>query len=98
MSADLELPAPEISELTRTGARDVSLGAGGRAWPGYRHDVGRMLRARDSGFFQAVVAWTINDPKRLELLVGAGVDGMLTDEPALLRKIVQAAGRGSVRA
>jgi glycerophosphoryl diester phosphodiesterase len=97
-SADLELPAPEIAELTRTGARDVSLGAGGRVWPGYRHDVGRMLRARDSGLFGAVVAWTINDRKRLELLVGAGVDGILTDEPALLRRIVKAAGRGFDRA
>ncbi len=97
VSADLELPAPPVSELTATGAREVSLGLGGRAWPGYRYDVGRMLRARDSGAFERVVGWTINDRRRLEMLVGAGVDGLLTDEPALLRAIVEAAGRGSGR-
>jgi len=43
------------------------------------------------------VGWTINDRPRLEMLVGAGVDGLLTDEPALLRAIVEAAGRGSGR-
>ena len=97
VSADLELPAPPVTELTATGARDVSLGLGGRVWPGYRYDVGRMLRARDSGAFERVVGWTINDRRRLEMLVGAGVDGLLTDEPALLRAIVEAGGRGSGR-
>jgi len=97
VSADLELPAPPISDLTATGAREVSLGLGGRVWPGYRYDVGRMLRARDSGAFERVVGWTINDRRRLEILVGSGVDGLLTDEPALLRAIVEAAGRGSGR-
>jgi glycerophosphoryl diester phosphodiesterase len=97
VSADLELPAPPVTELTATGAREVSLGLGGRVWPGYRYDVGRMLRARDSGAFERVVGWTINDRRRLEMLVGAGVDGLLTDEPALLRAIVEAGGRGSGR-
>jgi glycerophosphoryl diester phosphodiesterase len=98
VSADLELPAPKVSELSGTGARDVSLGAGGRAWPGYRHDVGRMLRARDAGVFGSVVCWTLNERPRLEMLVAAGVDGVLTDEPALLREIVAAAGRAAPRA
>ena len=97
VSADLELPAPKLSELTRTGARDVSLGVAGRVWPGYRYDVRRMLRARDSGAFDAVVAGRSTTP-RLETLVGAGVDGVLTDEPALLRGIVEAAGRAARRA
>jgi glycerophosphoryl diester phosphodiesterase len=94
VSADLELPAPPAGELTRTGARDVSLGLGGRAWPGYRWDVGEMLRARDAGHFGAVIAWTVNPRRRLEMLVRAGIDGVLTDEPALLREIVASAGRG----
>jgi glycerophosphoryl diester phosphodiesterase len=89
VSADLELPAPPLDVLEATGAQDVSLGLGSRTWPGYRWDVGRMLRARDAGRFEAVVAWTINARKRLEMLVRAGVDGILTDEPALLRGIVR---------
>jgi glycerophosphoryl diester phosphodiesterase len=97
VSADLELPSPDPHELSLLGAGDVSLGLGGRLWWGYRHDVGRMLRARDDGLFGAVVAWTLNRPRRLEALVGAGVDGILTDEPALLRKLVAAAGREARR-
>ena len=97
VSADLELPAPPLEELRATGAGDVSLGAGGRVWPGYRWDVGRMLQVRDRGQFGTVVAWTINPRKKLEMLVRAGVDGILTDEPALLRKIVAASGRSAVR-
>ena len=97
VSADLELPSPPVGELEALGAADVSLGLGGRAWPGYRWDVGRMLRARDRGRFGAVVAWTVNPRKKLEMLVRAGVDGILTDEPALLREIVESAGRSAAR-
>jgi glycerophosphoryl diester phosphodiesterase len=97
VSADLELPAPASSVLTRTGAGDVSLGVGGRLWPGYRYDVGQMLRARDERHFEAVVAWTLNERRRLEALVAAGVDGILTDDPNLLRKLVAAAGRAARR-
>ena len=91
VSADLELPPPPLRELVATGAGDVSLGAGGRVWTGYRADVARMIRARDGGRFGAVVAWTINAREKLEMLVRAGVDGVLTDEPALLRGIVESA-------
>ena len=92
-SADLELPAPPIPWLRRTGAPDVSLGLGGRLWPAYRYDVGQMLRAREAGAFGAVVAWTHNDPEHLRTLVAAGIDGVLTDEAALLRRLVSSAGR-----
>ncbi len=95
VSADFELPVPRISKLEPTGARDVSLGLGGRLWPGYKDDVGRMLRAREAGVFESVVGWTINRASRLQLLVNAGVDGLLTDEPARLRTIVEAAGRAT---
>ncbi len=95
VSADFELPVPRLSELEPTGARDVSLGLGGRFWPGYKADVGRMLRAREAGVFESVVGWTINRASRLQLLVNAGIDGLLTDEPARLRRIVEAAGRAT---
>lgn len=96
-SVDLELPAPPLEELAALGAPDVSLGVAGRLWPGYRGEIGRMLRARDAGRFESVVAWTINAPDRLEALVAAGVDGVLTDEPALLRTLVDVAGREAGR-
>ena len=90
VSADFELPGAG-SIGPRTGADDVSLGSGGRLWTGFRYDVGEALRARDRGLVQSVVAWTINERDRLETLVSAGVDGILTDEPALLRSLVPAA-------
>jgi glycerophosphoryl diester phosphodiesterase len=91
VSADFELPgAAEIGP--RTGAPDVSLGCGGRLWAGFRYDVGRALLARERGRIEWVVAWTINGRRGLEPLVKAGVDGVLTDESDLLRKIVDSEG------
>ncbi len=87
VSADFELSG--ASKLApATGARDVSLGLGRRLWPGFRGDVARCVGARERGIFDAVVAWTIDDPDRLRELVRLGVDGILTDDPALLRGIV----------
>jgi len=89
ISADFELPgAPE--RALGTGAPDVSLGLGGRLWPGFRRDVARCVRARARGDFGSVIAWTINDPRRLRELVRIGVDGILTDDPVALRGIVGA--------
>ena len=90
VSADFELPGAG-SIGPRTGADEASLGCGGRLWAGFRHDVDEALRARDRGLVDGVVAWTINERNRLETLVAAGVDGILTDEPALLRSLVPAA-------
>ncbi len=89
VSADFELPgAPEMGP--RTGARDVSLGCGQRLWPGFRRDVVKCVEGRDRGAFESVIAWTINDTDRLRELVRIGVDGILTDEVAMLREIVGA--------
>ena len=49
VSADFELPIPGISKLEHFGARDVSLGLGGRLWPGYKDDVARMLARATAG-------------------------------------------------
>ena len=37
--------------------------------------------AHDAGLW--VVVWTVNDPERMRVLAGAGVDGVITDDPAL---------------
>lgn len=87
VSADFELPgALEIGP--RTGARDVSLGCGQRAWLTFRRDVARCVEARDRGVFDCVVAWTVSDASRLRELVCIGADGILTDDVATLRRIV----------
>ncbi len=87
VSADFELPgAPELGP--RTGARDVSLGCGQRAWIAFRRDVAHCVAARDRGAFDCVIAWTISDAERLRELVCLGTDGILTDDVATLRWLV----------
>ena len=87
VSADFELPgAPETGP--RTGARDVSLGCGQRAWIAFRRDVAHCAAARNRGVFDCVIAWTISDAARLRELVCLGADGILTDDVASLRWIV----------
>jgi glycerophosphoryl diester phosphodiesterase len=39
-----------------------------------------------------VVPWTVNDARELHALLELGVDGIVTDQPALLREIVSSAG------
>ena len=39
------------------------------------------------------IVWTINDRSDLCALVGAGVDGIMTDDPSRLRVIVQRWGQ-----
>lgn len=87
VSADFELPgAPELGPAT--GAGDVSLGCGQRAWIAFRRDVAHCVAARDRGVFDCVIAWTVSDANRLRELVCLGADGILTDDVATLRWIV----------
>jgi glycerophosphoryl diester phosphodiesterase len=88
VSADFELPGADRI-APRTGAPDVSLGAGERFWAGFHGDVDACVRQRERGVFGTVTAWTINDARRLRRLVRDGVDAILTDDSALLRRIVE---------
>ena len=85
--ADFELPgALEVAK--RFGADCVSFGVRRRLWSDFRDELGKVLAARDAARIESVIVWTINDEKRMRELVGLNVDGILTDEPRLLRKIV----------
>jgi glycerophosphoryl diester phosphodiesterase len=41
----------------------------------------------------AVHVWTVNDPDRMRALVAAGASGIVTDELAALREVLESAGR-----
>jgi glycerophosphoryl diester phosphodiesterase len=41
----------------------------------------------------AVHVWTVNDPARMRALVAAGVGGIVTDELAMLRDVLESTGR-----
>jgi glycerophosphoryl diester phosphodiesterase len=85
--ADFELPgvhhfAPWL------GVRHISMGCGVRTWGDFRHEIAQVVVTRDQGHFDTVVAWTVNDEVRLKELVALGVNGIITDDPVLLHRIV----------
>ncbi|HEY4229913.1 MAG TPA: glycerophosphodiester phosphodiesterase [Thermoanaerobaculia bacterium] len=80
---------PGASDLApRIGAADASLGCRGRFWSAFRADVARAVYARSRGRLESVVAWTVNERDRLFEMLELGVDGILTDEPGLLRSLI----------
>lgn len=40
------------------------------------------------GLGLGVIPWTVNDPKRMRELLAAGVDGLISDRPDILREVV----------
>jgi len=47
---------------------------------------GLIRRAHDRGM--RVFVWTINDPVQMSVMLSRGVDGLITDEPALARQVM----------
>ena len=37
---------------------------------------------------KVIYVWTVNDPVQMSSMIGRGVDGIITDDPALLRKVI----------
>jgi glycerophosphoryl diester phosphodiesterase len=59
-----------------------------RLWKDLWHELAHVLAARQAGRIEEVIVWTVNDEDHLRELVAFGVDAILTDHPALLRRIV----------
>ncbi|MEO8190738.1 MAG: glycerophosphodiester phosphodiesterase family protein [Acidobacteriota bacterium] len=84
---DFELPGV-LAEARRFRLRHVSMGLGQRFWPGFRDEVADVVRARERGELDSVILWTINEPDQLRELVSFAPDGILTDDPPLLRGLL----------
>lgn len=71
---------------------DMIAKAGGQVWSPFHRDVdpASLSRAHELGLL--VNVWTVNDGPRMAELIDMGVDGIITDDPALLRKTM--ANRG----
>jgi glycerophosphoryl diester phosphodiesterase len=50
-----------------------------------------IARARRIGI--SIIVWTVDDPDQMHRLLDAGVDGIITDRPDLLREVLIARGQ-----
>jgi len=66
--------------------------AGGKIWSPYYGDIheGTLKEARDLGL--AVVVWTVNNPAHVKRMLDLGVDGVISDRPDLVRRIMAERG------
>lgn len=65
----------------------MGLGGRGRLWAGMRREVDDLLNQRRAGRVDRVVAWTFNDAAELAWLMARGVDAVLTDDIALMKRL-----------
>jgi glycerophosphoryl diester phosphodiesterase len=94
LHADFELPGVRRA-ARRLGLRHVSMGAGQRFWNEFRAEVASVGRARRRGKIDELIVWTINEEKRLREMIDRGVDGILTDDPKMLRTLLPGTVSGS---
>ncbi len=66
--------------------------AGCAVWSPHALDLTPALVAEAHGLGLSVVPWTLNDAKQMDVFIGYGVDGIITDRPDLLRQVLAARG------
>lgn len=66
--------------------------AGGRVWSPYFRDLRAADLAEAHRRGLKVVVWTVNEPADMASLIDFGVDGIITDYPDRLRKVMAAKG------
>jgi glycerophosphoryl diester phosphodiesterase len=74
------LTAKAVGDLTRLDADFLAVHAG--------LATARFVRSAHKRGKQ-IYAWTVNDPVQMFLLMNRGVDGLITDEPALARSVIE---------
>lgn len=96
----LDMEKPNVRERmhrlrSRLKTKVKSLGLGStplRSWDEYHAEVVDLLKGRSPASHKEiypVVSWTIDDQKKLYELLQAGVDGVLTNRPARLRRLLE---------
>jgi glycerophosphoryl diester phosphodiesterase len=82
---DKEFTPEKLDEIARTGARVV-------AWEN-KYTTASTIAAIHAKGYKAWV-WTVDDPRRVEELVAAKIDAIITNRPLATRAVIQAAQRG----
>ena len=62
--------------------------AGGAVWSPYVRDLTPALMAESHALGLKVVVWTANQPEDIAHLIDMGADGVISDRPDILRKVV----------
>ena len=66
--------------------------AGGRVWSPYYKEIDRAQLEEAHRLGLTVVVWTVNQPARMGALIDLGVDGIITDYPDRLRRVMREKG------
>ncbi len=66
--------------------------AGGAVWSPFHGDLNQANIAEARALGLRIVPWTVNDATAMTRLIELGVDGLISDYPDVLRKVVQARG------
>lgn len=67
--------------------------AGGEVWSPDHEDLSVSTLAESHRLGLLVIPWTVNDPVDMVRLIEWGVDGLISDHPDLLRKVLMEKGR-----
>lgn len=73
-------------------AAKLAAAAGCAVWSPYFRNVGEATMADAKATKVKVVPWTVNEPADMERLISMGVDGIITDYPDRLRRVIAARG------
>ena len=65
---------------------------GAAAWSPHARDLTPALVIEAHSLGISVIPWTVNDPKDMAAAIAAGVDGLITDRPDLLRALLESKG------
>ncbi|MFZ9039688.1 MAG: glycerophosphodiester phosphodiesterase, partial [Gammaproteobacteria bacterium] len=81
----------DVDDFGGSAARTIKA-AGGAIWSSYHREVSaEAIRfAQELGL--SVNVWTVNDPARMRELITMGVDGIITDYPDRLRRVLSGLG------
>ncbi|MGE0717276.1 MAG: glycerophosphodiester phosphodiesterase [Alphaproteobacteria bacterium] len=66
--------------------------AGGAIWSPYWRDPSDADLAEARRLGLPVIVWTVNEPADMEALIARGVDGIITDRPDILRRVMASRG------
>jgi len=66
--------------------------AGGRIWSSFHGELDAAKVKEAQGLGLTVLAWTVNEPARIAQVMDMGVDGIVSDQPDLVRQEMQRRG------